>query len=146
MGIKKSVFLSDESERIIRLMSRDDDQPQWSQVINQTMSAAYWVFRESLPEFTPAEWQMILNTYAGTCQSLQSRPYRVASDMMDDLGLIDVSDHPMPGLVKRIHGMSQAEQFAILMFVEIFWNNNWNDAADFSEVISRISGKSEEKG
>jgi len=140
MSIKKSVFLSDQSEAIIRKMSRDDDHPQWSGIINQTLSAADWVFRQSLPDFTPEEWQAILNTYAGTCDTLQCHPYRVASDMMDDRGLIDVEDHPESELVKRIHGMTQAEQFAILTFVQIFWSNNWNDAADFSEVIATISG------
>jgi len=137
MGIKKSVFLSDQTEAIIRKMSRDD--PEWSRIINQTLSAADWVFRQSLPEFTPAEWQVILNTYAGTCDSLQVQPYRVASDLMDDLGLLDVNDHPNADLVKRIHGMTQAEQFAILTFVQIFWSNDWSDAKDFSEIIRRIS-------
>jgi hypothetical protein len=139
MGIKKSVFLSDQTEQIIRKMSRDDDHPQWSNVINQTLAAADWVFRESLPELTPAEWQVILNAYAGTCDTLQVQPYRIASDLMDDLGLIAVDDHPNADLVKRIHGMSQAEQFAILTFVQLFWSNDWNDVPDFSEVIKRIS-------
>ena len=59
---------------------------------------------------------------------------------MDDLGLLDVADHPHADLVKRIHAMSQAEQFAILTFVHIFWAGDWNDVADFSEVIARIAG------
>jgi len=140
MSIKKSVFLSDQSESIVRKMSRDDGYPQWSGIINQTMSAADWLFRQSLPEFSPDEWQIILNAYSGTCDSLQCQPYRVASDLMDDLGLLDVSDHPNADLVKRIYAMSQAEQFAILTFVQIFWSGDWNDVADFSEVIASIAG------
>jgi len=141
MGIKKSVFLSEESEAIIRKMSRDDDAPQWSNIINQQLSAADWAFRQSLPKLTTTEWQVILNAYAGTCDTLQARPYCIASDLMDDLGLIAVDDHPNPELVKRIHGMSQAEQFAILTFVQIFWSNSWDDVADFAEVITAISEK-----
>jgi len=138
MGIKKSVFLSDQSEQIIRSMSRDDKHPQWSEIINQTLSAADWIFKQSLPNFTPAEWQVILNAYSGTCASLQCQPYRVASDLMDDLGLLEVDQHPNVDLVRRIHGMSQAEQFAILTFVQIFRSNNWNE--DLPEIIRTIAG------
>jgi len=139
MSIKKSIFLSDSSERIIHELSRDEESPQWSATINTLLPAAEWVFNQSLPDLSDGEWQTILNCYAGSCDYLSHPPYRIASDMMDDLGLLDVNQHPQSDLVRRVYEMTQAEPFAILYFVQRYWSENWNDAESFADVRDKIA-------
>ena len=119
-------------------MSSDEDHPKWSGVINQTMTAAKWIASQSLPDLSPAEWELIVDAYIdiGNRESLQHPPYRIASDLMDYLGLLDVADHPNPELVKRIHAMGQAEQFAILTCVQRFWNGELNVFSDNIKIIA----------
>jgi len=138
MGIKKSVFLSDRSEKIIRSMSHHDH-PRWSQVINQTFAAMDSIFRNSLPALSTDDWQVIMNAYSsGTRDTISCIPFQIASDIMGDRGLLDVEQHPQKNLVKRIHAMTQAEQFAILTVVRIFYLNSWHDADSFSDIVMQI--------
>lgn len=139
MSIKKSVMISDHAESILLKTTRYDETPAWSQEVNRAIIAGDWIFRQSLPTLTPGEWEAVLNTYAGTTGAIDHPPYRVAADMMDDQGLVDVTQHPNADLVIRIHAMSQVEQYAILIFVERFWAGDWDEAADFSETIKLIS-------
>lgn len=138
MSIKKSVMITDQAEKIMLANTRDDGPIAWSQQVNRALIVNDWLFRQCLPELSAEEWQTVLNAYAGTTGSLEVPPYRVASDLMDDLGLIDVADHPMPELVKRLHAMDQAQQFAVLQFVERFWARDWNNAGSFGEIVEQI--------
>jgi hypothetical protein len=142
MSVKKSVMLSDSTVKIMESMTdkrNPDNSVAWSNQINRAIVVLDFLARTHLPDFTDQEWQTILNCYAGTCGSLERPPYRVASDLMDDLGLIDVEAHPDSELVKRIHGMSQVEQFSILVFVEKFWSHDWNHCKDFGEIKKALS-------
>ncbi len=138
--MKKSVSLSDQAVAAIQMLSLDSKRPEWSRVINQQIEASMWLFRSSLPDLSDAEWEYILNAYAGSWEPMKFPPYRVASDLMDHEGVLDVNDHPMPDLVRRIHAMSQAEQYAILMFVQMFWRNDWNHHGTFGEIRDAILG------
>ncbi len=142
MSIKKSVMLTDHTVAIMEACTdkRNPDRAiAWSNLVNRGIILGDFLFKSSLPKLTADEWQDILNTYSGTFGVLEHPPFRIASDMMDNLGLIDVNDHPNSELVKRIHNMSQAEQYAIMCFVERFWNNDWNHVRDFNEIIEIIS-------
>lgn len=141
MSTKKSVLLTDHTVAIMQACTdkrNPDNSIAWSNLINRSIIVNDFLFRESLPDFSVEEWQAILNTYTGCYGILEHPPFRVASDMMDNRGLINVDDHPDTELVIRIHAMSQAEQFAILSFVERFWCNDWDHVEDFNEVIETI--------
>jgi len=138
MSVKKSVLLDDHTVQIFEA-NRDPDTPiAWSRQVNRGIVIGDWLFKSSLPELTDGEWSVILSVYAGTCGSLEHPPYRIASDMMDDQGVIDINDHTDADLVKRIHGMSQAEQYAILTFNERYWNRDWSEYSSFEEIINAI--------
>ena len=134
MSMKKSVMLSDHTVAIMQSMTDKRDQGSkiaWSNLINRSLVVNDYLARVSLPDLTDDEWTVILNAYAGCVGSIENPPFRVASDLMDDQGLVDVEQHSNPDLVKRIHSMSQSEQFAILVFVEKFWFGNWDSLANF---------------
>jgi hypothetical protein len=114
----------------------------WSAAINGGFEALGWLSQELLPDLTDAEWQLILNTYSG-CLLDYHRPLRIASDIMDDLGAIDINDldADTAAVVRKCHAMSQPEQFAVLDFVSQFWAGDWSDAEDFQAIVSKITGR-----
>lgn len=145
MATKKSVFLSDTTVSFINATTSgpDDDGPKWSNAINASIEQYRYLLASAMPELTDMEWQAILNTYAGCYMPAHNYPPRIASDMMDDMGEINI-DNVEPeraALIKRIHAMSQLEQMAILYFNQIFWLNDWNHCADFNEVKTSILQK-----
>jgi len=147
MSIKKSVMIHSTTLAVMNAMtdkrSNDENSPQWSSLVNRAVIVNDFLFRASMPDLSINDWQVILNCYAGTVGSLEHPPFRISSDLMDDRGLIDIDLHPDKDLVKRVHVMSQCEQFAILSFVERYWNNNWDHAKDFEDVIDIILSKPE---
>lgn len=140
MSIKKSIMLNDATVEHLRRRTRHDNEIAWSAAINGGFEALGWLGRELLPDLSPAEWEIILNTYTG-CLLDYHRPLRIASDIMDDRGAIDINelDEATAAVVRRCHAMSQPEQYAVLDFVAQFWAGDWSDAGDFSSIVSRIT-------
>jgi len=131
MGLKKSVMLNDYSVGVLERRYREFDDINYSQGINESISIAQWLASELLPELTPGEWEIILNTYAG-CIVDHRMSYRIASDIMDGRGIIEMSELERPAreLVQKTHKMSQPEQYAVIEFVRHFWNNEWAGLKD----------------
>lgn len=151
MATKKSVFLSDYTVSWIEITTKkmlndqELDGPKWSEAINATFEQFRFLLRESLPELSADEWQIILNVYAGTYFPAHGVPARIASDIMDNVGEVDIAnvDKLMPEyavLIRRVHAMSQIAQLAILYFVQIFWSNDW-PMKEWSQIVSEIKAK-----
>lgn len=142
-SVKKSVMFSDQTVAYIKARTREENEISWSQALNEGFKALAWVTKQSLPELSAKEWGMLLNVYAG-CIVEFTPPFRIASDMMDDRGEISIEtlDKVDPGyaaLVRKMHGLSQIEQFAVLDFVQKFWSRSWNDCKDWGEIYRKIS-------
>ena len=151
MATKKSVFLSDYTANWIEtttkktLNEKDLEGPKWSEAINATFEQFRFLLRESLPDLSMDEWQIILNVYAGTYFPAHGVPARIASDIMDNIGEVDIAnvDNLMPeyaALIRKTHVMSQLEQLAILYFVQIFWSNVW-PMKEWDQIVSDIKSK-----
>lgn len=138
-SIKKSVMLSDLTQKFIGDRSRQDGDIAWSENLNEGIKALSWIASAELPELTQSEWQTILNVYAGSAIDY-TPPYRVASDMMDDRGAISIDElePEYAALVRKIHGMTQAQQWAILDFAKRFWARDWSEAKDWAEIFSSL--------
>lgn len=144
MATKKSVFLSTRTVEWIEGTTKKanfDEAPKWSESINATFEQFRFLLKNALPEFSTAEWEIILNVYAGCYFPAHGVPARIASDMMDNLGEVDLEKltefHPeYASLVRKTHAMTQVEQLAVLYFVQIFWSNNWT--SEWDEVVKTI--------
>lgn len=138
-SIKKSVMFSEQTQAYIDARTRSDDQIAWSQALNEGFKALQWLTAESLPELTEGEWETILNVFSGSIIEF-TPPFRIASDMMDDKGAIALEelDPEYAALVKKMHALSQVEQFAVLDFVQKFWAKDWKDCSDFAEIAAAI--------
>lgn len=138
-SLKKSVMFSELTQNYIRNRTRDENEIAWSQALNEGFKALSWLTRQSIPELSHREWEIILNVYAGSIIEFHA-PFRIASDIMDNFGALELTElePDVAGMVKKVYGMSQIEQFAIMDFVQIFWSNNWNAEPDFDTIITKI--------
>jgi hypothetical protein len=147
MATKKSVFLSDRTTQWITATTGDiqtGENPKWSESINATFDQFNTLIANALPKLSSNEWQIILNTYAGCYMPAHSLPARIASDIMDDLGAIDIASveklYPdTASLIRKVHAMSQLEQLSILYFNQVFWLNKWD--CEFGEIVTQIKAK-----
>lgn len=138
-SLKKSVMFSDATCNFIRDRNKAEDEIMWSRELNEGFKALSWLTRQSLPDLAVADWEVILNVYAGSWIEFQP-PFRIASDIMDHFGVVDINDlDPELRLqVVRLHGLSQPQQYAIMEFVRVFWSHDWSHTKDFKEVIWQI--------
>lgn len=152
MATKKSVFLSDytvawiDSTTSKKLNGEELEGPKWSESINATFEQFRFLLRGALPDLDVSEWQAILNVYAGCYFPAHGVPVRIASDMMDNIGECDIANvekliPEYAALIRKVHGMQQVEQLAILYFVQIFWSNDWKLSGEWSDVVAAIKAK-----
>jgi hypothetical protein len=144
MALKKSVFLSTRTAAWIESITKKESHgegPKWSEAINATFDQFRFLLKSELPELTMEEWEVILNVYTGCYFPAHGVPARIASDMMDNVGAIDLSElsAEYSEMVKKVYAFSQVQQLAILYFVQIFWSCNWK--GEWSEIVEQIKAK-----
>ena len=140
MGTKKSLMLADATVRYMQNRTRDGEDILWSQLVNEGFKQLSWLTQQALPVLTPAEWEILLNVYAGSWLEFQP-PFRIASDIMDNFGALELSElePAVAELAKKMHALSQVEQYSIMEFVRIFWTHDWNSEPDFETIRDKIS-------
>ena len=133
-------MLADATVRYMQDRTRDGEDILWSQMVNEGFKQLSWITQQSLPVLTPAEWEILLNVYAGSWLEFFP-PFRIASDIMDNWGALELSqlDPAVADLAKKMHAMSQVEQYSIMEFVRIFWLHDWNQEPDFETIQTKIS-------
>lgn len=121
---KRSVYLSEQTEAIIGFLSDEklNNGKNYSGSINTGLLLLNKLLEKSKPDLTDNEWSKIYNTYAG-CVVEFNLPIRVASDIMDNLGVYDLGklDQDTAGLIQKVSEMTQCQQAAILWQVKEFW-------------------------
>lgn len=121
---KRSVYLSEQTEAIIGFLSDEkmNNGKNYSGSINAGLVLLNQLLEKSKPGLTDAEWSIIYNTYAG-CVVEFNLPIRIASDIMDNLGIYDMSkmDKEAAALIEKASKLNQCEQAAILWQVKRFW-------------------------
>ena len=139
-SIKKSVMISGLSVAYMQARTRDGEDISWSQNINEGFRALSWITQQSLPVLTPAEWEILLNVYAGSWLEFQP-PFRIASDIMDNFGALELSElePAVAELAKKMHSLTQVEQYSVMEFVRVFWAHDWYDELDFETVAAQIT-------
>jgi hypothetical protein len=137
MPVKKSVFINDKTAAWIATTTTEGGAaPTWSESINTTFRQFSYLLKDALPEFTDAEWEFIANIYETRKAPAHQCPARIAGDIMDSLGIISLDHEPNAELIKRLHGMSQTEQMAVLYFIQIYWLNPGMSFADVKRFLS----------
>lgn len=129
MSVKKSVFLTDLTAQWIEATTAGSpDSPAWSSAINATVEQLRYLLGQSLPDLTQEEWSALLNVYTGCHMPGHGLPARIASDIMDDAGALELSEltEERQTLVRKMHALNQTEQLAVLYFIQLFWSVDRN--------------------
>lgn len=121
---KRSVYLSERTEEVIGFLSDEklNNKKNYSGSINAGLVLLNQLMEQSKPDLTDSEWSIIYNTYAG-CVLEFNLPIRIASDIMDSLGVYDIGklDHDTARLVEKTSEMTQCQQVAVLWQAKRFW-------------------------
>lgn len=140
MGVKKSVFLSDSAVNWAEVTTATlGENPKWSEAINAAIDQLRSLIKSAMPDLTQDEWVIIANTYTGCYMPAHRNPVKIASDVMDNLGVIDINklDVETRGLVEKLYNMSQLEQMAVMYVVQVFLNGD-SDVFDVSDLKSKL--------
>lgn len=143
-SLKVSAYFSAASASTIKKRTRNFESPNISGTTNELLRRYEWLVAESLPDLSNKEWVMLLNVYSGSMLTTATFPCRIASDMMDNINAIDINEIAEPeyaALVQKVYVMSQAEQMAVLDFIEQYWSGDWSQSRDFDEVKSIITNR-----
>lgn len=145
MSIKKSIMISDQTVNFLNSRSKEDSYISWSQGINSAVVELDAVYADLLPrvmdKLTSDDWQVILDTYSGCLLNPVVMPQRIASDIMDNYGVIEVTALPeaCQNAVRTVHGMSQSEQLAIMHLVRRFWATQAKKDETLAEMVARLA-------
>ncbi len=139
-SMRVSAYFSAASAAAIQARTPKGEKPNISGTTNELIRRYVWLVKSSLPELTNDEWQTLINVYAGCWLGEFVPPARIASDMMDDAGVLslDELESDYAALVRKAHGWNQAEQLAVLDFIQRFWCGEWSGYESFSAIKQAI--------
>ena len=142
MSIKKSVMISDQTLNFIE--ERTNCEIGWSKAVNGAFSSLQLLINLNMPNLSDKDWRIVLDVHCGNINLFDSvsYPFRLASDVMDHYGVIDLNDlaPEIQVTVKKLHGLTQAEQYAVYDVVGRFWAENWSEIdGDFSDILESLT-------
>ena len=145
MGIKKSVMISDQTLNFIE--ERTNCEIAWSKAVNGAFSNLQLLINLNMPNLSDKDWRIVLDVHSGNINLFDSvsYPFRLASNVMDHYGVIDLNDlvPEIQMTVKKLHGLTQAEQYAVYDVVGRFWAKNWSEVdGEFSDILESLTKNS----
>ena len=120
--MKKSVHLTVNSVAYMEARSYADD-VNFSAAINAAFEQLAYLARSENPTLNEQDFAAVCNVYAGSDLSRIALPLNVARDFLDHYGATIPEQLPedVRGLVTTLARMSQAQQFALVDAVRVFW-------------------------
>lgn len=120
--MKKSVHLTADSVAYMEARSYEGD-VNFSAAINAAFEQLAYLARSENPTLNEQDFAAVCNVYAGSDLSRIALPLNVARDLLDHYGATIPEQLPedVRGLVTTLARMSQAQQFALVDAVRVFW-------------------------
>lgn len=120
--MKKSVHLTEASEKYLAARASVGG-VNYSAGINGAIEQLSHIARAECPALSEDEWAELYNVYAGSDLSRLALPLNVARDLLDHYGATIPEQLPedVRDLVTTLARMTQAQQFALLDAVRVFW-------------------------
>lgn len=136
MGKKLGIYFSDESASLLDGMGEAST----SAIVNSLLSRYRWMCQQSLPELSDGDWQTLLNVYAGCEMVSHPMPVRIASDILDEFGALELAElePEVADLARLARDWTQAEQLAVLDFCQRYWSQSW-DGKSFDAVKKTLA-------
>ena len=120
--MKKSVHLTEASEKYLAARAPVGG-VNYSAGINGAIEQLSHIARAECPALSEDEWAELYNVYAGSDLSRLALPLNVAADLLTHYGATVPSqlDDAVAAFVERLTRMTQAQQFALIDAVRVFW-------------------------
>nr|DAS42692.1 MAG TPA: hypothetical protein [Caudoviricetes sp.] len=120
--MKKSVHLTADSVGYIEARTGEGEM-NFSASINAAFEQLAYLARAELPDITDVDFSLLCNVYAGSDLSRIALPLNLARDLLDHYGATIPQQLPedVRDLVTTLARMSQAQQFALIDAVRVFW-------------------------
>lgn len=121
--MKKSTHLTKESVAYMAARAQEGE-INYSASINAAFEQLEHIARAEMPTLDDAEFAELCNVYAGSNLSRIALPLNIAADLLMHYGATVPTQMPAEtaALVERLARLTQAEQFAIIDAVRIFWH------------------------
>lgn len=114
---KTAVHLSDNTWQYITDRTLQGEQKGLSAHINNAFEQLAHLAREK-PKLSKSEWVELYNVYAGSDLTRLVMPFDLADDLRTYYGTLPLD---LTVLYNKLAGMTQAQQFAVLDAVRVYW-------------------------
>lgn len=115
---KKSIHLSGAAEQYIADRTAQAEKPNLSAHINNAFEQLAHLTRAEKPELSKSEWVELYNVYAGSDLTRLVMPFDLADDLRTHYGTLP---QDLTELYDKLAEMTQAQQFAVLDSVRVYW-------------------------
>lgn len=119
---KKSVHISQTAEIYISDRTLQGENKNYSAHINNAFEQLAHLTRAEKPELSKSEWIELFNVYAGSDLTKLVMPFDLADDLRTHYGTLP---QDLTALCNKLSEMTQAQQFAVLDAVRIYWASGY---------------------
>jgi len=115
---KTAVHLSDNTWQYITDRTPQGEQKGLSAHINNAFEQLAYLAKSEKPELSQTEWVELYNVYAGSDLTRLVMPFNLADDLCTRYGTLPQN---LTALYDKLSDMMQAQQFAVLDSVRVYW-------------------------
>jgi hypothetical protein len=115
---KTAVNLSKNALQYITDRTQQGEQKGLSAHINNAFEQLAHLARVEKPELSKSEWIELCNIYAGSDLTRLAMPFDLADDLRTHYGTLP---QDLTALYDKLAGMTQAQQFAVIDSVRVYW-------------------------
>ncbi len=121
---KKSVHISQTAEIYISDRTLQGENKNYSAHINNAFEQLAHLAQAEKPELSKSEWVELYNVYAGSDLTRLVMPFDLADDLRTHYGKVPLDS---TALYEKLLEMTQAQQFAVLDAVRVYWVSGEDD-------------------
>ena len=115
---KKSIHISAKAELYITDRTPQGENKNYSAHINNALEQLAHLAKSEKPLLENQEWVELYNVYAGSDLTRLVLPFNLADDLRTHYGTLP---QDLTALYDKLVGMTQAQQFAALDAVRVYW-------------------------
>ena len=115
---KTAVHLSKTALQYVTDRTQQGEQKGLSSYINSAFEQLAHLAQAEKPELSKSEWVELYNVYAGSDLTRIALPFNLAEDLITHYGTLP---QDLTALYEKLTGMTQAQQFAVLDAVRVYW-------------------------
>ena len=115
---KTAVHLSKTALQYVTDRTQQGEQKGLSSYINSAFEQLAHLAQAEKPELSKSEWIELYNVYAGSDLTRLVMPFDLADDLRTHYGTLPQN---LTALYDKLSAMTQAQQFAVLDAVRVYW-------------------------